>query len=231
MSNYGFVGGEDPLGELYDEVAGEDPLVGALQLYQQGKALVPANLISQRVMNKSLLRQAGLQRINQIAPAVLARYAASHTAPTTAAAAQVARAMDQAPDLGALAQYAEVFKRAQAGKQPATFIPCTSLAVGAGLAAVIAITPTNRVRIVDYTVSPTSAPNFVITGITLGRVSLFQNAGRLPADMFLPGSNKPPFECPVIYPGQQLVVNILSIAGAAANFDSAFYGIDLDLQV
>ena len=209
----GMVQGVDPL------VHGVDPMVSGLaaqlrvnQMARQYKAL-PALQLAQTGM-RTMPQQANLG------------------AHPLAAAARAADANLGAygPLIAKLAEEAMIATRSRAGKAPATFITISTVppaTVAAGAALTIAGTVTNPCRIVDYTVSASIAGNFVITGIIIGRIAMFQNGGGIPADRFLPNSDKAPFESPELWPGAPVNVTVQNISANPSPFFSTFDAVDL----
>lgn len=123
----------------------------------------------------------------------------------------------------------KLMARASAGKQPATFMGIGSalVAVAAGGTVTFQAQPTNAVRIVDFTVPETTAPNFVINDISIGRLRMFQGGNPIPADRFSKDAQRPPFEAPVVTSGTPITVQVTNTSGADAFFVAMFDCIDL----
>lgn len=130
-----------------------------------------------------------------------------------------------------LAAQRDLMARAAAGRQPATFLSANFAAIAAGATQAIQIQPANPIRIIDFTVDPTAAPLFDIQSILVGRINLLQSGNAIPASMFIPNSNRPPFEAPRLWPGQIMTINVTNVSGAVANFRAAFSVVDLGLNV
>ena len=206
----GMVQGVDPL------VHGVDPMVSGLAA-QLKQAQLSSMARQYRGLPALQLAQTGL-RTMPVHPAASAARAAD------------ANLGAYGPMIAKLAEEAMIATRSRAGKAPATFITISTVppaTVAAGAALTIAGTVTNPCRIVDYTVSAAIAGNFVITGIIIGRIAMFQNGGGIPADRFLPNSDKAPFESPELWPGAPVNVTVQNISANPSPFFSTFDAVDL----
>jgi len=123
-------------------------------------------------------------------------------------------------------------RRSLAGKQPCILLGIDSeVSLGRDVAAnetiTIATEAVDRMRIIDFQVRAAIAGDFLIGRIQVQRTNLLSGGHPVPADIFA-APDRPPLESPVLYPGTELLVEIINLVGAARRFTGQFRGIDLD---
>lgn len=124
---------------------------------------------------------------------------------------------------------ANLATRAKVGDAPATFlgIGSTTVAVAAGATTVFTATPTNPIRVTNFTVPSSIAATFVIGGLFVGRLNMLQSGQPVPADRFTKDSQRAPFEAPVVNAGTPISVSVTNMTGADAFFVASFDAVDL----
>lgn len=123
-------------------------------------------------------------------------------------------------------------RRALAGKQPTILLGIdsqTSLGrdINANETVTIATEAVDRMRIIDFQIRAAIAGDFLIGRIQVQRTNLLSGGAPVPADIFA-APDRPPLESPVLYPGTELLVEVINLVGAARRFTGQFRGIDLD---
>jgi hypothetical protein len=123
-------------------------------------------------------------------------------------------------------------RRSLAQKQPTILLGIDSqTSIGRDIAAnetiTIATEAVDRMRITDFQVRAAIAGDFLIGRIQVQRTNLLSGGAPVPADVFA-SPDRPPLESPILYPGTELLVEVINLVGADRRFTGQFRGIDLD---
>jgi hypothetical protein len=144
--------------------------------------------------------------------------------PTASPAAKnMAAAVLQAKQLGGSAVLQQMPRREY--KQ---VLPCTSLAIGAGLSRDISLTPQRPFRAEKFRASSThTAPFFVITAYSIGQDNQFVGPGSIPVDLFSEVALYSQIEAYTANLGNLITLSVTNIDGNTRDFRAAFFGTSL----
>lgn len=107
-------------------------------------------------------------------------------------------------------------------------LPCTSLAIGAGLARDIQLNPQRPFRAEKFRASSThTAPFFVITAYSIGQDNQFVGPGSIPVDLFSEVSLYSQIEAYTANLGNLITLTVQNIDVNTRDFRGAFFGTSL----
>lgn len=144
--------------------------------------------------------------------------------PTASPAAKsAASALIQARQLGGSAVLQQTPRREY--KQ---VLPCTSLAIGAGLTRDIQLNPQRPFRAEKFRASSThTAPFFVITAYSIGQDNQFVGPGSIPVDLFSEVALYSQIEAYTANLGNLITLSVQNIDTNTRDFRAAFFGTSL----
>lgn len=107
-------------------------------------------------------------------------------------------------------------------------LPCTSLAIGAGLTRDISLTPQRPFRAEKFRASSThTAPFFVITAYSIGQDNQFVGPGSIPVDLFSEVALYSQIEAYTANLGNLITLSVQNIDTNTRDFRAAFFGTSL----
>ena len=154
---------------------------------------------------------------------ILGAYEILGDASASPAAKSAASALLQAKQLGGSAVLQQTPRREY--KQ---VLPCTSLAIGAGLTRDISLTPQRPFRAEKFRASSThTAPFFVITAYSIGQDNQFVGPGSIPVDLFSEVALYSQIEAYTANLGNLITLSVQNIDTNTRDFRAAFFGTSL----
>lgn len=119
------------------------------------------------------------------------------------------------------------------GKQPQIPLGGASTTIASGTSGTITISPTVGICPTQIEFPEATATNFLITSVTAARQELLGNGVGVPAESFRPDATNLPrrLEFPQLLPGQDLVITLQNIDGAAHVARVTLWGIPITRAV
>lgn len=112
------------------------------------------------------------------------------------------------------------------GQMPAIFLGFDST-IAASTSSTASSEANVKLRPTDLIVRDTTADDWQITSIRIGRVDLLSGSTGIPATAFTGATSRPPVSAPVLEAGTQSTIYLTNLTGASSRFMAMFTALDL----